>query len=134
MKKLEKYTGTKTYMFPSGGIASPWEVISQYPAVEVFTHVIETDENREVMYAIMNLSGMRSMYNIDPALTEDEAIAELERLINAPPPEPEYPDDPLAEALDRLADVLENMPGGDPVGVTAGDVLQALLGGYVSET
>lgn len=43
----------------------------------IFSHIIETDEAGQTMFAIMNLSAMRSMYDIDKTLTEDEAIAKL---------------------------------------------------------
>ena len=109
MKKLEKYTGGKTYMFPSGAIATPEVVKAQFPAIEIFAHIIETDQAGEVCFAVMNLAAMRSQYEIDPELTENQAIAALEEIINAPPPEPEPGDDPLAVALLALAETLETM-------------------------
>lgn len=101
MIKLEKYTGEKTYMYPSGGLATPDDVKAQYPAITVFAHVIETDEHSEILWAIENLSAMRALYNIDPALSEDEAIAALEEIRNAPQEEPE------ASAEERIAAALE---------------------------
>lgn len=85
MKILEKYTGEKTYMFPSGVLATPEAVLDQFPAALTFVHVVETDANHEVMWAFDNLSSLRSMHDIDPALSEDEAIAALQELINTPP-------------------------------------------------
>lgn len=84
MKKIVKYTGDKTYMFPNGAIATPEVVAEQYPATTMFTHIVETDENCEVMFALQNLSAMRNMYGIDPALAEDAAIAAIEEIINTP--------------------------------------------------
>ena len=96
-------------MFPSGALATPDAVLEQFPAILEFAHVIETDENREVLWAVSNLSAMRTQHNIDPALTEAEAIEALQDIINAPP-EPEVPNDPLATALLALADAI----GSDP--------------------
>ena len=87
MKKVIKYTGDKTFMFPNGELATPEVVSAQYPAVTAFTHIIETDDNCEVLFAIQNLSAMRNIYNIDTSLTEDEAIAKIEEIVNTPEPE-----------------------------------------------
>lgn len=103
MKKLLKYTGDRTFMYPNGAVAKPEIVKRDYPAVEVFTHVIETDENCEVMYAIMNLSAMRSMYQIDAALSEDEAIAAIEEIMNTP----DEPVEDVPTAEERIAAALE---------------------------
>lgn len=100
MKKLEKYLGNKEYMFPNGVLATPEKMLEQFPAVLTFAHIIETDEAGEVCFAVQNLSAMRSFYNIDFALTEEEAIAKIEEIINT---EPEY--EPSAE--ERIASALE---------------------------
>lgn len=101
MKVLEKYLGNKTYMFPNGMIATPEIIEEKYPAVKVFTHVIETDEAGQVCFAIQNLSAMRSIYNIDKSLDEEEAIQAIQDILNTPPEEPE----PSAE--ERIASALE---------------------------
>ena len=101
MKKLEKYTGTKTYMFPNGALATPQVMLAQFPAVAHFAHIIETDEGGEVCFAVQNLSAMRGIYGIDPALTEAEAIAAIETILNTPTPEPE------PDASERIAAALE---------------------------
>ena len=102
MKKIIKYTGDKTFMFPNGGLATPEIVAEQYPAVTAFTHIIETDDNCEVLYAIQNLSAMRNIYNIDASLTEDEAIAKIQEIVNTPEPESTE-----ATAEERIAAALE---------------------------
>lgn len=99
MVKLEKFTGEKTYMFPNGAIASPDVIRSQFPAVDMFPHVFEV--NGDVCQAVMNLNALRQMHSIDEALTEDEAIAAIEAIINTLPPTPE----PTAE--ERIAAALE---------------------------
>ena len=103
MRKLIKFKGDKTFMYPNGAVATPETVKKDYPAVEVFPHVIETDENCQVIYAIMNLSAMRTMYQIDAALSEDEAIAAIEEIMNTP----EEPVEDVPTAEERIAAALE---------------------------
>ena len=100
-KKIEKYTGDKTYMFPNGEIATKEAVLKQFPAALTFVHYVETDENGEVMWAFQNLSAMRTMYEIDSSLSEEEALAKIEEIINTPPAEP------APDANERIAAALE---------------------------
>ena len=44
---------------------------------------------------------MRSVYNVDRSLSEDEAIAKIEEIVNTPPAEPE------PSAQERIAAALE---------------------------
>lgn len=99
MLKLEKFDGTKTYMFPSGEIATPERIKADFPAVEVFPHVLEINGN--VCQAVMELGALRGIHHIDESLSEDEAIAAIEEIINTPAPEPE----PSAE--ERIAAAME---------------------------
>lgn len=100
--KLVKYDGTKTYMFPNCTIADPESVTDQFPAWKTFTHVITTDDNEQVLYSFQNLAALRMQHNVPADLTEDEAIAHIEDIINNPPArEPE----PTAE--ERIAAALE---------------------------
>lgn len=101
MKKVIKYDGTKTFMYPNGALATPERVLADFPAVMTFAHIIETDEAGEVCFAVQNLNAMRSIYGIEKSLTEEEAIAKIEEIINTPEPEPE----PTAE--ERIASALE---------------------------
>ena len=82
MKIIEKYTGEKTYMFPNGAIATKEAVLSQFPAALTFVHIVETDEAGEVMFALQNLSAMRSLYEIEKSLSEEEAITAIQTAIN----------------------------------------------------
>ena len=101
MIKIEKYTGTKTYMYPNGALATPDVIKKDFSAIEAFTHIIETDEAGQVCFAVQNLAAVRSQLGIDASLTEDEAIAAIEELRNAPIPEAA----PTAE--ERIAAALE---------------------------
>ena len=101
MVKIEKSQGNKTYMYPNGVLATAETIKKDFPAVEAFTHIIETDEAGQVCFAVQNLAAVCSQMGIDSALTEDEAISKIEELRNAPAPEP----DPTAE--ERIAAALE---------------------------
>lgn len=107
MKRLEKYTGEKTYMYPNAALATPERVLADFPAAIAFPHVIETDDNGEVMFAIMNLSAMRAQYGIDASLSESEAIQAIQDIINTPEPEPEPTVDENTVALQNIAAQLE---------------------------
>ena len=107
MIKLEKYTGTKNYLAPSGKLMTPEEVYKKAPAAASFTFVVETDANGEVMFAFDSLSTLRAVYNIDSSLGEDEAIAAIENLRNNPPEPPSTeptPEERSAAALEAIAD------------------------------
>lgn len=99
MLKLVKFDGTKTYMFPSGEIATPTIIREKFPAVDLFTHVLEI--NGDVCQAVMNLNALRQLHNIDDALSESEAIAAIEVIINTPPPVPDpTPEERMAAAME----------------------------------
>lgn len=103
MVKLEKYTGSKIYMFPNGKIATKEAVLEEFPAVDTFTYVVTTDEGGEVMWGMDNLSGLRSLHGIDSSLSEDEAISAIEEIMNTPKEIVEA--EPTAE--ERIAAALE---------------------------
>ena len=103
MLKVKKYLGTETYMFANGDLATPEAMLKKFPAILTFTHFVKTDENEEVAIAVQNLSVMREYYNIDPSLSEDEAITAIETIINTPQPTPEA----VASPEERIAAALE---------------------------
>ena len=120
MKRLEKYTGEKTYMYPNAALATPERVLADFPAAVAFPHVIETDDNGEVLFAIMNLSALRAQYGIDTSLSESEAIQAIQDIINTPEPKPEETVDESTVALQNIAAQLEfqNMMSLDDVTTT----------------
>lgn len=99
MLKLELFDANKTYTFPNGAIASPEVIATQFPSVMLFPYVIEVNGN--VCQAVMELAALRSMHGIDEGLTNAEAIAALEVIINTAPP------DPGPSAEERIAAALE---------------------------
>lgn len=101
MIKIEKYNGSKTYMFPNGDLATPDVVKEKFPAVSTFTHIVETDEAGQVMFAIQNLAAIKSQMGIDSNLSDAESIKQIEDIRNAPPPEPEVtPEERIAANLE----------------------------------
>ena len=106
MRVLEKYTGDKTYMFPNGGMGTPQAVKEKFPAVTAFTHVVETDESGEVMFALQNLSAMCTMHGVSQQLSENEKIAALSEILNAPDEVESSvsPEIRQAEALEAIAE------------------------------
>lgn len=107
MKRVIKYDGTNIFMYPTGKLATKEQMLKDYPAILTFTHIIETDENKEVCFAVQNLSAMRNFYHIDSNLTEEEAIAKIEEIINTPE---EVSDEPTIE--ERQTQALEQMASG----------------------
>ena len=39
--KLELYTGERTYMFPTGALATPEVIEIEFSAIKVFPHVVQ---------------------------------------------------------------------------------------------
>lgn len=103
MVKYEKYTGEKTYMYPNGVLATPEMVYAKHEAAKVFDFVVGTDELGQVMWSFDNLSALRSANDIDPSLSEDEAIAALEEIANTAKATEVITDQT------RIADALEDM-------------------------
>ena len=104
MIKLEIYTGTKAYIYPTGKIATPDILESEYPALaSSFKMVITTDDGGEVIRGIDVLSSMRSRYKIDSSLSDEEALTKIEEAMNVEPePVEEEP-----SAVERIAAALE---------------------------
>lgn len=102
MIKIIKYTGEKTYMYPNSAIADPERVLADYPAILTFPHIIETDEAEQTIFAIENLASARTRYEIDPELSEEEAIVKIQEIRNTPP---EVDDTP--SPTERIAAAME---------------------------
>ncbi|HHV09268.1 MAG TPA: hypothetical protein GXX75_03180 [Clostridiales bacterium] len=100
MLKLEIFDGTKTYMFPNGAIATPDIIRSDFPAVDLFPHVIEVNGN--TCQAIQELQALRNIHRIDESLSDEEALLAIQDKINTPP---EINTEPSVE--ERIAAALE---------------------------
>lgn len=120
MKYLERYTGKKAYMFPNGRLATPEVMLEKYESILIFPHFIETDERGEICWSIQSISAARTQYDIDPGLTDDEAIIEIQRIINTPPIIDDTPgaEERMAAAMEfqnmlALASIEDQMEGGE---------------------
>lgn len=82
MIHLKRYDLNHVYMSPASTVMDAQAVTEQFPAVAYFTHVVETDANGEMMFALQNLSAMRNQYGIDASISEDAAIAALQNILN----------------------------------------------------
>jgi hypothetical protein len=101
MIKIEKYNSSKTYMYPNGDLATPEKVKKDFPAVTAFTHIVETDEAGQVLFAIQNLAAIKSQMGLDVNLSDEESIRQIENKRNAPASDPE------PDSLERVAAALE---------------------------
>lgn len=101
MIKIKLYDNKKTYMYPNGVVATPEKIIKDFPAANVFPHIIETDEYEQVLFSIQNFAAVKSQMGIDPNLSDEEVISKIEELRNKPAPEPE------PDSLERVAAALE---------------------------
>jgi hypothetical protein len=81
-------------------LATPEQILQDFPAILTFKHVIETDENGQVCFAVENFSAMRTRYNIDRQLSDEAALAAIQEKMN----EADIPE-PTAE--ERIASALE---------------------------
>ena len=93
----------KTRMYPSGKIATKEVVYSDYPAVKHFPHVIGVSKDDNVIYSINSLSNMRTQYDIDDSLSDQEAVEKIQEIMNTPPKPVEEP----VTADERIAAALE---------------------------
>lgn len=98
MKRLIKYDNKTDYVFNDGKIITPKIMIQKHPAVYLPGFYIEV--NDVVFYGYHNINVLRSRYNIDEGLTEEEAVTVIEGILNNP-----YAIMPTAE--ERIAAALE---------------------------
>lgn len=104
MIKLEFYDNTKTYMYPTGAIANPERVKKDYPATEFFKFVVTTNEAAETIYGLDAFNSLKSNYQIDASLSDDEALAQIEEIMNTPQ---EVEEDTTPTPEERIAAALE---------------------------
>lgn len=102
MRYFELYDNTKTYYSPIGEELTPEVVGARYAIVNSgLPVVIETDKSHVVFGGYGLLSQYRDIYDIDDALSDEEALTEIERVANLPQPEPQLsPEERIAAALE----------------------------------
>lgn len=104
--KLVLYTG-QTFMAPAGTLYTPERIKQDFESIDIFPHVIQTDPQCEMCWAVSNLSAMRSQYNVPPEMSVDEALAFMEEKINAEPEPVVEEVDPVPSPEERIAAALE---------------------------
>ncbi len=92
---------TQTYLFPTGAIASPEVMKQKYPAITLEPQLVVL--LGKTVQSIQDFSAMRMHYQIDPALSEAEALAAIEDILNNPP----APEEGEPTAEERIAAALE---------------------------
>ena len=106
MKYFNLYDKEKTYIFPNGMPANEGTLISNYPLIGQIPFVLETDKTNHIIFSISLLELLRIKYNINEELTDEEAVEEIQTLVNK---EEEISDETrIADALEDL--VVLNMP------------------------
>lgn len=78
--KFAKYDVEKEYIYPTGEIASPQQIKKKYSGVEKYTFVIQTDSSETMLYSMEPLVKLRSYYDIDFEISDDEAIKKINEL------------------------------------------------------
>lgn len=101
MKKVELYNREKTYYSPSGFVWTPEAVLEKHPAMFDTDYLVVTDESGEMALAFEHVGQVRSHEGIDPTLSVQDVIKEVEIIENMPP-EPAAP-----SAEERLASAQE---------------------------
>lgn len=109
MKYFEFYDNTKTYYSPIGEVYSPEVVGMTYAIVNSgLPVVIDTDKSHMLFGGYGLLSQYRDTYDIDDELTNEEALAEIERIANLPQPKPEpTPEERIASAMEYQNLIIE---------------------------
>ena len=105
MKKLYFFDKTKTYIYPNNKLATPDVVAKDFPATQlgIIKYVVTSDEEGVVMSGLDMFSTLKSVYQIDSSLSDDEALQAIEDILNAPP----EPVDDTPSAEERIAAALE---------------------------
>lgn len=103
MKKLYFFDKTKTYIYPNNKLATPDVVAKDFPATQVgVKYVVTSDEEGVVMSGLDMFSTLKSVYQIDSSLSDEEALQAIENILNTPETVDETP-----SAEERIAAALE---------------------------
>lgn len=77
------YDKKTTFMFPSGKLATPEVVASEYPATQVFDYVFFTDAAQQVVSRIEPLNKLCDHYKIDLSLDANAKMTKLKEAMEA---------------------------------------------------
>lgn len=107
MVYLEKYNPEKIYYFQDGRIANYDAIQDIFPLIDEISCIVFTDYNQKIIISLRPLDLVRTDYNIDTSLSEEDAILAIAEKINHP--DAEVRDETrIADALEDL--VVLNMP------------------------
>lgn len=112
MVVLEKYTGEKDYVFPDGRLADVNAVLAKYETALNYTWIVHTDDGGEILLYLYLLSNFRALYEIDPLLSDDDAIQAIQDKMNEPPEEVESD---VYERVNRLERTMQIMIEETPI-------------------
>lgn len=101
MKYYNLYNQEENYIFTNGAPANLETLVSTYPLIGQIPFALETDKTGHIIFNITILELLKTQYNIDEGLTDQEAIKEIQRLAN-------LPDDEVDSQI-RIADALEDL-------------------------
>lgn len=82
MKQLIKYDGKTTYIMKDGKLATPDILVKKHPVIYLPDFYIEVEELTFLGYH--NINVLRSKYEIDDSITEEEAVRAIEDILNNP--------------------------------------------------
>lgn len=103
MKKLYFFDKTKTYIYPNNKLATPDVVAKDFPATQVgVKYVVTSDEDGIIMSGLDMFSTLKSVYQINSSLSDEEALQAIENILNTPETVDETP-----SAEERIAAALE---------------------------
>lgn len=101
MVYIEKYDKEKVYYFQNGSIADYDRVKAAYPGIDNLTYIVHTDYTGNIIILMELLNLKRTEFNIDEALTEEQAIEKISEILNG--------EEPDIEDTTRIADALEDL-------------------------
>lgn len=106
MNYLTLYDPGKTYISPAGTIMDRARVAEKFPAATAVPFVVQTDGSGTMMQGMYILAALKSQYGIPPALSNDEAVAAIQKAMDAEQEaQSATPAEPTAE--ERIAAALE---------------------------
>lgn len=112
MIKLYIFDKTKTYVYPNNKVATPDIVAADFPATQIdgIKYVVTSNEDGVIMSGLDMLSTLKATYNIDNALSDDEALQAIEDIMNTPvePNTTPSPEERIASALEYQ--VMSSLP------------------------
>lgn len=106
---LKLYDPADTYLTPASTLYDAAGVRRDFPAVDHFPHIVQTDASGEMVYSIFALNVMKAKYGIEGG-TPAQAVRAIENAMNAEREQQEAEAQAQAEMVtpeERIAAALE---------------------------